>query len=148
MTPDELTVLLDEAPPDLDKRLSAMMEWRAVLILDMAGFSSTAANEGIISALKRIRNFQTYSARCIEIYGGKVVKYYADNVLASFCDLESARLAALDATAFNDASAGIAEGYVLPVTGDLYGMPVNVASRLGEDEAEAGEVLEAPSPAI
>lgn len=144
MTQAELTALLDSNPPDLAERLIATMQWRAVLVLDMAGFSNLTRDEGIVSALKAIRAFQIYSTRCITDYGGEVVKYYADNVLAVFRDAESARLAAIAATTFNDASAGIAVGYVLPIVGDVYGMAVNAASRLGEDSAEAGEVLEGP----
>jgi adenylate cyclase len=141
VTPAELTKLLDDNPPDLADRLVAMMEYRAVLVLDMSGFSALMRDEGIVSALKTVRGFQVFATNCIHGYDGEVVKYYADNVLALFPDIESANNAAAVAVALGDASAGIAAGYVLRLDGDVFGNAVNIASRLGEDTAKAGEVL-------
>ena len=82
-------------------------------------------------------------------HGGQAVKYEADNLIAVF---ESSRDAALAAIAIqaavgaSDAGFTVAIGIdvgelVLVESRDLYGDPVNIACKLGEDLARPGEVL-------
>ena len=82
-------------------------------------------------------------------HGGRVIKYAADNMIASFPATDAAASAAL---AINRAIATGAEGFTVSIgidfgrfllieEGDCYGDPVNVACKLGEDIADSGEVL-------
>jgi class 3 adenylate cyclase len=91
----------------------------------------------------------------IESHGGEIIKYEADNVFAVFPDVEQAVDAAVELdrglelvdTMLPDecdmhGEFGIGYGEVLVVENeDLYGSEVNLASKLGEDLAERGEIL-------
>ncbi len=55
--------------------------YKAVLALDMSGFSSTVRREGIISYLAQIRKMQLLTQPLITQHQGEVVKYEADNLL-------------------------------------------------------------------
>ncbi len=86
---------------------------------------------------------------------GQVVKFEADNCFARFPDvLDAVRMAitynhtleAMNLTTsegFNiHASVGIDYGkFLLIKQTDFWGVPVNIASKLGEDLAETGEIL-------
>ena len=91
----------------------------------------------------------------VEEHGGKVIKWEADNVFAVFPEVEQAIDAAIDILKrFSAANTmlpeemdlygkfGIGYGETLIVEReDMYGSEVNIASKLGEDLAKAGEVL-------
>jgi adenylate cyclase len=96
----------------------------------------------------------------ISRHGGRVVKVEADSLMLAFPDAGSA-CRGVDAMeqalrrlnrgrptneqlAF---SYGIGFGQVLDLEGDVFGLEVNLASKLGEDLARAGEVLLTPSAA-
>ena len=64
--------------------------YKAVLALDMSGFSSTVRREGIISYLAQIRKMQLLTQPLITQHQGEVVKYEADNLLALFDDCQMA----------------------------------------------------------
>jgi class 3 adenylate cyclase len=120
-----------------------------VLALDMSGFSRTVRAHGIVSYLARIRRMQQTSAPIVAACGGEVVKYTADNLMAVFTDARQALAAAGEIRRACGAlpeplevSIGLDRGRFLyvPYT-DCFGDPVNVAFKLAEDIAEAGEVL-------
>lgn len=127
----------------------------AVFILDLSGFSRTAGKHGIVHSLSIIQRLRTTLLPLIDKYGGAVVKFEADNCFARFREPAKAiraavdcnqRLAALNATADQDfiirAAVGIDYGWFLLVDqSDFFGMPVNIASKLGEDTAAPGQIL-------
>jgi adenylate cyclase len=128
---------------------------RAVLVLDMCGFSRLTMRYGITHFLAMIRRLVTIVRPVIAGAGGQIIKTEADNVYATFDDVPQALAAAraiqgslAAANAFLpedwDLHAGIGIGYgPLLLIGDheLYGSEMNVASKLGEDVAGRGEVL-------
>ena len=128
---------------------------RAVLVLDMCGFSRLTMRYGITHFLAMIRRLQTIVRPVIAQGGGHVVKTEADNVFATFDDVPEALATAraiqrsLDtANAFLPedwdlhAAIGIGYGPLLVVGGDdLFGSEMNIASKLGEDVAARGEIL-------
>lgn len=128
---------------------------RAVLALDMSGYSLSVRRAGILSHLCQIRRMQRHVGPLIEHFQGEVVRELADNVLAAFPEPGHAIAAAV---AINHAiylsqqdpaseplltvSIGIDYGKLLLVSGhDCFGETVNIAFKLGEDVAQAGEIL-------
>jgi len=128
---------------------------RAVLVLDMCGFSRLTMRYGITHFLAMIRRLQTIVRPVIATGGGRVVKTEADNVFATFDDVPQALATAraiqrsLDtANTFLPedwdlhAAIGIGYGPMLLVGEDeLFGSEMNIASKLGEDVAGRGEIL-------
>lgn len=124
----------------------------AILVLDMSGFSLLTQRHGIIYYLSMVRRMQLAVAPVITRHGGEVVKFEADNCFAVFDTPLQAVLAARDihATFATEdhpedeirVAIGIDVGRVLLVDDqDVFGNPVNRASKLGEDIGEAGETL-------
>ena len=122
---------------------------RALLALDMSHFSLSVRRSGILPYLGLIRRMQALTGPLVERHGGAVVKYAADNMIATF---ETPAAAAKAALAINGAIAAGAEpftvamgvdfGRFLLIDGtDCYGDTVNVACKLGEDVAAASEIL-------
>jgi adenylate cyclase len=158
----ELARLLDarnehpESLADIDDEI-----WRrfgrtvAVLVLDMCGFSRLTMRYGITHFLAMIRRLGLLVRPVVSAAGGRIVKAEADNLFAVFEDVPTAlaaaraihkRLAAANVflPADWDLHAGIGIGYgpvLLVGDGDLFGSEMNVASKLGEDVAERGDVL-------
>ena len=128
---------------------------RAVLVLDMSGFSRTTQLHGIVEFLLMIHQMRLLAIPTIEAFGGSLVKAEADNLYCLFEATGDAVKAAreiigrlntvnvlLPADRRLYASIGIGSGEVLVlVNEDLYGDEVNLASKLGEDVAQGGEVL-------
>ena len=152
-----LDALID-APPDRHSAiegliLSTFQRQRAVLALDMSGFTMTVRREGILAYLCQIRRMQKLTCPIVLAFGGEVVKNEADNLLAVFEDPERAVRAALamqDAAAQGSGSTqpvialsiGIDFGSLLLIDGvECFGDAVNFAYKLGEDIARPGEVL-------
>lgn len=140
----------------LDERIKQTFQERhAIMVLDMAGFSRLTIKHGIIHFLAMIRRMQVATVPVIEKGGGRVVKTEADNIFAVFPSVEKAvsvarrihrALEDLNAVLPEDwdihVSIGIGHGDVLMVgQHDFFGSELNLASKLGEDLAEAGEVL-------
>lgn len=153
---DELMHLPAAGREAAQGRLLARFEVeRAVLALDMADFSLSVRRSGIVHHLCRIRRVQRLAAPLVAEAGGEVVKCEADNVLAVFPQPREAvaaavairaAIAAAPADARDDAplmaGIGIDFGRFLLVPGrDAFGDAVNVAHKLGEDLARAGEIL-------
>ena len=128
---------------------------RAILVLDMCGFSRLTMRYGITHFLAMIRRLVTIVRPIIAEGGGHVVKTEADNVFATFDDVPAALTAAraihrnLDAANVFlpedwdlHAGIGVCYGPLLLIGGhDLFGSEMNLASKLGEDVAGRGEIL-------
>lgn len=153
---DEMLQTPPEARAAAEERIRNAFEVeRAVLALDMSGFSLSVRRGGIVSHLCEIRRVQRLVLPLIEDHGGDLVKCVADNVLAVFPESRQAVAAAI---AINKAIAdagtagqkgrvltvgiGIDFGKLLLIPGkDAFGDAVNIAHKLGEDIARANEVL-------
>ena len=127
----------------------------AVLISDMASFSSMSRKIGVCHYLKMIHRARNVIAPIIARNNGALLKCDADNCYAYFENVDDAIQSSFDInTAVFEAnvtmgiedqiylSIGIDYGRVLLI-GDLdfFGDPVNTASKLGEDLAIKAETL-------
>jgi adenylate cyclase len=128
---------------------------RAVLVLDMAGFSSKVQKHGLLYFLRKIRYMQSVVGPLLTRHAGELVKFEADNAYAVF---ERAADAIVCAQAIHDAfrtstdgapdvddvtvSIGLSQGRILLIPRhDFFGDAVNLASKLGEDVAGHAETL-------
>ena len=133
----------------------AFTQRRAVLVLDMSGFSRVTQAYGIVTFLVMIMRMRGLSEPIIEAYNGELVKAEGDNLYCLFPEVDDAVGAALEIMAALDqanltlpddrglyASIGIGFGDVLVLEhADMFGDEVNKASKLGEDIARRGEIL-------
>jgi adenylate cyclase len=140
----------------IDEQIRAAFERRAaILVLDMCGFSRLSRKHGIIFYLAMIRQMEEAAAPAVVGNGGRVIKQSADNLYAVFDHPAQALEAALDIFRAFEAvnsvvpgdrdihgSIGIGFGETLVIADeDLFGVEMNLASKLGEDIAERGEIL-------
>ncbi len=128
---------------------------RAVLVMDLSRFSTLTEKYGIVHNLAIIRRMQLTARPLIEAAGGRVVKFEADNCFALFEGVIPAIQASIAIhRALQELNShagepfelrvgiGIDYGEVLLVgENDYFGLTVNRASKLGEDLAEAGDIL-------
>lgn len=128
---------------------------KAVLVLDMSGFSLLSRRYGVVHYLSMVRRMQLTAQEVVDRHGGEVVKFEADNCFAAFPDVGAAVAAAvalnqtfyrinLDTADEYDIRIGIGidHGRILLIGGpDYFGDAVNTACKLGEDTADAGEIL-------
>jgi class 3 adenylate cyclase len=157
------TLLLNySSEPDLERRRELETRlWRefgadrAVLVLDMSGFSQLSARHGIVHYLSMVRRMQLTAEPIVRRYSGTLVKFEADDCFAMFPDVAGAIQAAVELNdafkAANEATpaeldiriaCGIDFGSILVVPGvDFFGNAVNRACKLGEDLAASGEIL-------
>ena len=68
---------------------------QALLALDMSQFSLSVRRSGILPYLGLIRRMQALTAPIVAQHGGRVIKYAADNMIASFPATDAAASAAL-----------------------------------------------------
>src|SRR5687767_140329 len=127
----------------------------AVFVLDMSGFSLLTRKYGIVHYLSMVRRMQLTTEPIVKSYGGRMLKYEADNCFAVFPEPLAAVNAAIEMQhAFRTAnlltsddldihiSCGIDYGKLLIIGNqDCFGDTVNRASKMGEDVAAAGEIL-------
>lgn len=141
---------------DIDAQICAQFEQtRAIFVLDMCGFSRLTQKLGIIHYLSLIRRMQRIVLPRIAEHGGKVMKTEADNVFGVFPDVpeavDAARSVMEELIVQNralpadwDVHVGIGIGYgpmLMVGDHDAFGAEMNFASKLGEDLAEAEEIL-------
>lgn len=122
----------------LDHRWGAT---KAVLVVDMCGFSQLSVYPGIATALIQIWRMRQVGEEVVKEYGGELIKVAADNVYATFPSVTSAELAALSFVSKVPCSCGIGFGRLILPPGDIWGVEMNEASKLGEDEAQYGQIL-------
>lgn len=128
---------------------------RAVLVVDMSGFSELTHRHGIVHYLSMVRRMQLTAEPIITGFEGVILKFEADNAFAMFPTVCAAVHAAVELNAaFAHANrltpdeldiriaCGIDAGPILVVDQrDFFGDAVNIASKLGEDLAQPGEIL-------
>lgn len=124
-------------------------------VLDMSGFSLLTRKYGIIHYLSMIRRMQLTVEPIIANYGGRIIKFEADNCFAVFPDPASAARTAITIqhaiAAANlltseemdiHVTIGIDYGRILILNeDDMYGDAVNRACKMGEDLGKADEIL-------
>lgn len=145
--------------PELDcKSFPALFARRAVVFTDTADFTVRTARDGILHFLMLFERLLPAAEAAVRRQRGRVVKVEGDSLLLSFPDAAAAcrGVRGLDRAlaAYNRGkprnerlrfSYGIGYGDVLEVDSDLFGLEVNLASKLGEDLARPGEALLTPA---
>ena len=157
----DLLLSFSQEPDASERRKIEKIIWgefgstKAVLALDMCGFSELSMKHGIVHYLSMVRRMQLTVKPIIESYNGSVVKFEADNCFAIFPHTLAAIRASITMNSTFDASnalnpedldirisCGIDYGEILLVDNkDFFGNPVIRASKLGEDLAGPGEIL-------
>lgn len=130
-------------------------ETRAIMVLDMSGFSRTTQRHGIAAFLLMVHQMKRLALPEIEDKGGLLVKAEADNLYCLFDrtddavragraivrQLNAANLILPEARRLY-ASIGIGYGNVLNIDdSDLFGDEMNLTCKLGEDIAQRSEIL-------
>ncbi len=128
---------------------------RAILDLDITGFTESSIKQGQINSLLRIYDTQKIAVPVFESHGAGLVRAFADDLVALFEDVDAALNAALEIhdriAHFNrtvrydfppECCIGIGYGRVYAIGPNLaQGDEMNRASKLGEDIARGGETL-------
>jgi class 3 adenylate cyclase len=126
----------------------------ALIFTDLVGFSSWALEAGDAATLELLREVGIAHESAVVQHGGRIVKRLGDGVMASFLTAQAAVLAALDVQSAVAAveidgyrprlRAGVHWGRPRRLGGDLLGVDVNIAARVG-DAAKGGQVLASDS---
>jgi class 3 adenylate cyclase len=127
---------------------------------DTADFTARTLRDGILHFLMAWGRVVAALRPAIRARGGTVVKVEGDSLILAFNDARAAcaGVLALEAALgrFNRSrplnerfrfSYGIGYGDLVEVEGDLFGLELNLASKLGEDLARPGEALLSPAAA-
>lgn len=128
---------------------------KAVMILDMSGFSRLTQRHGIVPFLLMIHQMQLVACPCVQEEGGLLLKAEADNLYCVFDSVQDAVRASQKITRHLRTanrllpeehrlyvSIGIGYGRILNIEDrDLFGDEMNLACKLGEDVAKMGEIL-------
>lgn len=147
--------------PELDCRaFPRLFRKRAVVFTDMDDFTVLVARHGILHFLMLFDRALSVLEPALRRARGRLLKVEGDSLLLTFADAAAAcaGVRALDAAlrrlnrgkpagerlAF---SYGIGYGDVLEVEQDVFGLEVNLASKLGEDRARRNEALLTPAAA-
>ena len=133
---------------------------RAIVFTDTADFTTRTAQDGILHFLMIFERASVEIRKLIKKMGGEIVKVEGDSLLLRYDHPDDAcrAVTAIDAllASFNKGrpeneqvhfSYGVGYGDVLDLDNDMFGLEVNLASKLGEDLAEPGEALLTPSAA-
>lgn len=127
---------------------------------DTADFTVRTARDGILHFLMVFNRLTERARPLLRRHGGQLVKVEADSLLIRFPDPDAAcrgvealegLLVRLNRGRPADErlrfSYGVGYGDFVEVEGDLFGLEMNLASKLGEDLARPGEALLTPSAA-
>jgi len=140
----------------IDERIWNLFGERwAVMFTDLAGFSRGVASFGIVHFLQIIQESQRILIPIIDDHDGILLKTEGDSFLIIFRSVQKAVDCAiamqqcvikysthLEETEQIHLCVGIGYGDMLRIGDrDVYGSEVNVAAKLGEDIAKAGEIL-------
>ena len=125
-----------------------------VVVCDSSGFSKKTHKYGIIDFLDNFTKCHDEFEKTIKKYGGRTISTKADNFISIFNKTEDAVNFATKMVEYlekrnkrvSDAKqfhlcAGIHHGKFLKFTDDIYGGPVNVAFKLGEDIASKNDIF-------
>jgi adenylate cyclase len=149
------------ARPAMDcKSFPSLFRKRAVVFTDTADFTLRAARDGILHFLMVFETVAEEAAKVVRRTGGDLVKVEGDSLLIRYDDVNVACRGVVELEAALQRSNrgrpddeqlhfsyGIGYGDVLDLDEDMFGLEVNLASKLGEDLAEPGEALLTPSAA-
>ena len=113
----------------------------AILVTDLVGFSALMKREGVLAAVEVVEHMRARATTAVTAAGGLLVKFVADNTFSVFPDILSAIAAARELGSVHSIGAGVGFGEVYLPPGDLWGVEVNLAAKLGEDEAGPGDIL-------
>jgi class 3 adenylate cyclase len=144
-----------EKRPELDcKTFPDLFRKRAVVFTDTADFTLRTARDGILHFLMVFDTVATLSEKVVRRTGGEVVKVEGDSLLLRYKDANDAVRGVLELDealqAYNRGrpeneqvhfSYGVGYGEILDTDHDMFGLEVNLASKIGEDLAEPGEAL-------
>jgi adenylate cyclase len=145
--------------PEMDCRsFPDLFRKRAVVFTDTEDFTVRTVRDGILHFLMVFDRFVDQADRVVARTGGAIVKVEADSLLLRYDDVTAA-CAGVDslewllrrmnrALPVNERlrfSYGIGYGDVLDLDADLFGLEVNLASKIGEDLARPGEALLTPA---
>jgi adenylate cyclase len=157
----DLLLNFSQAEDPVERKIIETALWetygqeQAVFVLDMSGFSRLTRKYGIIHYLSMVRRMQLTTGPIVKSFDGYMIKYDADNCFALFpAPLNAVNAAIAMQHAFDAANiltaddldirigCGIDFGRILVIgSEDCFGDAVNRASKLGEDIAEAGDIL-------
>lgn len=119
----------------------------AIGFVDIVDFTASTRMWDNLTLERLLERFERETSLRVTAFGGRVVKTLGDEVMYVTDDAVSAVEVALDTVAAHvaddglpDVRAGVAFGPVLERLGDVFGQPVNLASRL-VDEARPRSVL-------
>jgi len=153
---DRILKLNDANTPNLEDEV-----WRefgcqrAVLIMDSTGFTRITKSHGIVHYLGLLAQIRRTLGPLLDAQGSLRTRMEADNIYAEYESVEQALKAALEVNKTLDQvsvpltetekfgiCSGIGFGQMLDSGHEgLYGAQMNLASKLGEDTAESGEIL-------
>lgn len=154
-----LTSMGDLSPQecgDIEKDLWNMFgQSAAVLVTDMSHFSKVTQQHGIIYYLAMIKRMQDIVALSVAKNSGQIIKFIADNSFSIFNSVDQALACILEINRKMktenaktpeiwdiEICSGVDYGNILNInSADIFGDPVNIASKLGEDTASPWEIL-------
>ncbi len=129
-----------------------------IVFTDTADFTLRTARDGLLHFLMVFQRILDSVPAALRPHRGRIVKVEADSLLLAFPDAVTACLGAASLERLlrrmnagrpaNERlrfSYGIGYGDVLELPHDLFGLEVNLASKLGEDLARPGEALLTPA---
>jgi class 3 adenylate cyclase len=146
---------------ELDRRhFDSLFRKRAIVFTDTADFTVRTLRDGILHFLMLFERFMSGAEKAVRGTGGEIVKVEADSLLIRYDDVGAACRGVLALQRFLGSlnrrlprnewlrfSYGIGFGDVLDIDGDVFGLEVNLASKIGEDLARPGELLLTPAAA-
>lgn len=159
---DRLERLIEQRlAPGADTQAIDQVIWKlfgerwAVMFTDLIGFSRNVAEFGIVQFLQTIHISHRLLVPCLERGAGILLKTEGDSMLVIFRSAADALQVAIDMQRCLAAhnlqrpraeqvllGVGIGYGEVLRIgDADVFGAEVNAAAKLGEDTAQAGEIL-------
>jgi class 3 adenylate cyclase len=144
---------------EIDARIWDLFgETWAVMFTDLSGFTERTARYGIIHFLQVLHEAKKVMFPIIESHDGFLLKQMGDSFLIIFRDAKRGLQCATEMqTALKEYNkgkpdeddvllcVGLGYGRILKIGDDVYGNEVNLASKLGEDVAKAGEILMTPA---
>jgi len=147
--------------PEMDCRnFPDLFRKRAIVFTDTADFTIRTAKDGILHFLMIFDRFVAQAEDVVKRDGGDIVKVEGDSLLLRY-DAAATACAGVEALEallarmnrslpVNERlrfSYGIGYGDVLDLDQDMFGLEVNLASKIGEDLARPGEALLTPAAA-
>lgn len=147
--------------PEMDcESFPELFRKRAIVFTDTADFTVRTLRDGILHFLMVFERVSVEARKVVERTRGEIVKVEGDSFLIRYEDADAACRGVAE---LHDAigalnkgrpeneqvhlSYGIGYGDVLDLDEDMFGLEVNLASKLGEDLAEPGEALLTPAAA-